>query len=225
VPFAGAPVEKVFKITEPNLKGFDILQDSRIFNLRDWKPNLSGNDAADSLVQIYRRVKVLKRRENTTNNLFQLILLPTSPKAVTRFPPQQLPAKLRMSELKKSLVPGLQECRWEASFDFEHVPPGDFADLVMEEISSGQYLDREQGGSGLTFRTQAATAELTTWILMPRGKEYQNFRTSRLQPGKPETAENFRPVTEYLADDYSILAFKFVGLEPGWEFEVSWTYK
>src|SRR5262249_36508849 len=170
-----------------------------------------------SLVQIYRRVKVLKLRENTTNNLFRLVLLPTSPKSMTRFPPQLLPGKLQMCELK-SPVPGRELCRWDAIFDFEHVPPGDFADIVMEELSPGQYLDRKLSGSGLTWRIQAPTAELTTWIIMPRGKEYQNFRTSRHQPGKPETAENFRPVTEYFANDYTILAFKFVGLEPGWEF-------
>jgi predicted acylesterase/phospholipase RssA len=224
VPWIGDPVEKVPELDEPDLKGFDILQDSRIFDLRGWKRSPSAKIGSDSLAQIYRRVKVLKRRENTTNNLFRLVLLPTSPKTETRFPPQQFPAKVRMSEVKNS-VPGQEECRWEASFDFEHLPPGDFADLVIEELSPGQYLDRKRSGSGLTFRIQAPTAELTTWILMPRGKEYENFRISRHQPGKPETAENFRPVTEYLADDFTIIAFKLVGLEAGWEYDVSWIYK
>jgi hypothetical protein len=60
---------------------------------------------------------------------------------------------------------------------------------------------------------------------MPRGMEYDRFRITRHQPGRPETAENFRPVTEYLADDFTIIAFKLVGLEAGWVYEVSWVYK
>jgi predicted acylesterase/phospholipase RssA len=224
VPWIGVPAEKVPKLEEPDLTGFDILQDSRIVNLRDWKPGQLGKNGPDSLVLIYRRVKLLKRRENTSNDQFRLVLLPTSPKTQARFPPQPLPARLRMSELPSS-APGREECRWEASFDFHHVPPGDFEDIIMEELSPGQYLDRRQSGSGLTFGIQAPTAELTTWILMPRGMEYENFRIIRHQPGKPGTAEHFRPVTDYLADDFTIIAFKLVGLEPGWEYDVSWVYK
>src|SRR5262249_33330163 len=50
VPFENGPVEKVAKFDEPDLKGFQILQDSRIFNLRDFKPNPAASDAPDSLV-------------------------------------------------------------------------------------------------------------------------------------------------------------------------------
>jgi hypothetical protein len=32
-------------------------------------------------------------------------------------------------------------------------------------------------------------------------------------------------VTEYLADDFSILAFKLVGLKHGYTYEVTWYYK
>ena len=47
----------------------------------------------------------------------------------------------------------------------------------------------------------------------------------RHQTGKPETSEVFRPVTEYLADDSTIIAFKLVGLDPGWTYQVLWVYK
>src|SRR5262249_41140455 len=38
VPWVGVQAEEVRNLTEPNLKGFEILQDSRILDLRDWKP-------------------------------------------------------------------------------------------------------------------------------------------------------------------------------------------
>src|SRR5262249_1446549 len=185
---------------------------------------VSGNSDQTSLAHIYRRLKVVKQRENTGNNLFRVHLLLTSPKAEVRFPAQQLQPKLRMSEVESS-VPGQEEGRWEASFDFQGVRAGEFVDLVVEERSPGQYLKRGQSGSVLSFLVQAETAELTTWVLMPRGKEYRNFRISRHETGKPETSEAVPVVTEYLAEDFTILAFKLLALKPGWTYEVSWVYK
>jgi hypothetical protein len=40
-----------------------------------------------------------------------------------------------------------------------------------------------------------------------------------------QTAEAVRVVTEYLANDHTILAFKLLALKPGYVYEVSWVYK
>jgi predicted acylesterase/phospholipase RssA len=222
--WTGERPEKVRTLDEPDNKGFEILQDSRIFDLRAWRPGLSGKSAEDSRVHIYRRLKVVKQRDSTGNNVFRMHLLPTSPKAATRFPSQLLHPRLRMCEVESS-VPGEEECRWEASFDFERVPPGEFVDLLVEEVSAGQYLERGESGSAFTFLVQVETAELTTWILMPRSKEYRSFRISRYETGKPGTRETVPVVTEYLADDATILAFKLLALKPGSTYEVNWVYK
>jgi predicted acylesterase/phospholipase RssA len=223
-PWVAERAERVHELDEPNLKGFDILQDSRIFDLRRWRPGVSGTGGSSSVAQIYRRIKVIKQRDNTTNNLFRIHMLPTSPKTEVYFPPQQLPPKLRRLDMQSS-VPDQEECRWQATFDFQSVPPGEFVDLLMEERSPGQYLQFGQSGTALSLLVQAETAELTTWILMPSGKEYRTFRVSRHETGKPETAESVRIVTEYLAEDYTILAFKLLALKSGWTYEVTWVYE
>jgi hypothetical protein len=120
---------------------------------------------------------------------------------------------------------GEEECRWEADFDFVGVPAGDFAELILDERSPGQYLEGGQGGAGVTFHVPVETAELTMWLLMPRGRDYWGWNMSRHQTGHPETSEAFRPITEYLADDYTILAFKLVGLAPGYTYQVRWVFK
>jgi hypothetical protein len=129
-----------------------------------------------------------------------------------------------MSDMESS-ADGGDQCRWEADFDFVGVPAGDFVELVLDERSPGQYLEGGMGGAGVTFQVFAETGELTTWLLMPRGKEYRSFGITRHQTGKPETSEVFRPVTEYLADDYTIIAFKLVALDAGWTYQVRWIYK
>jgi predicted acylesterase/phospholipase RssA len=220
----GEHAEKVRTLDEPNLTGFQILQDSRIVDLRGWLPAAIASGQQVSEVVIRRRLKVLKQRESGGNNVFRLRLLPTSPQTAVRFPPQQLKARLRMCEVEGSVV-GQEECRWEADFDFLGVPPGDFAEIMLDERSPGIYLEGGMGGAGITFVVSAQTGELATWLLMPRGKEYQSFHISRYKTDKPETSEAFRPVTEYLADDYSIIAFKLVSLDAGWTYQVRWIYK
>ena len=67
--------------------------------------------------------------------------------------------------------------------------------------------------------------ELTRWLLLPQGREYRTFQLIRYKTGKPEVAENVKIVTEYLADDYTILAFKLLSLEAGYTYEITWFYQ
>jgi len=60
---------------------------------------------------------------------------------------------------------------------------------------------------------------------LPEGREYQSYQTVRYQEGKPETAEAVKIVTEYLAEDFSILAYKLLSLKPGYTHEVTWFYR
>jgi hypothetical protein len=85
--WVGEHAERVRNLDVPDLKGFEILQDSRIFDLRAWQAGQAGKSAPDSLARVYRRLKVVKRGENTGNNLLRLHLLPTSPTTLVRFPP------------------------------------------------------------------------------------------------------------------------------------------
>ena len=60
---------------------------------------------------------------------------------------------------------------------------------------------------------------------MPEGRAYRSFRLIRYETGRPETAEAARIVTEYLAEDHTILAYKLLSLEPGYTYEVTWYYE
>jgi hypothetical protein len=206
----------------PDLKGFAILQDSRIADLRNWQPGPARTDDPTALV--HRRLKVVKERETKENNLFRLHLLPTAPETVIHFPAQLLQPKLRRSAVASS-VPGQEECHWEASFDFQSVPSGEYVDLLVEYRSRGAYLEGGQSGTAFSIPVQTDTAELTMWILMPRGKQYRDFHISRHETGKPETVETVHVVTEYLAEDFTILAFKLLALKRGWTYVISWVYK
>ena len=60
---------------------------------------------------------------------------------------------------------------------------------------------------------------------MPEGKSTGSFRIVRYETGKPEKVEAVKVVTEYLAEEFTIIAFKLLSLESGYTYEVSWTYR
>src|SRR5262249_11238504 len=120
---------------------------------------------------------------------------------------------------------GEKKFRWQAAYDFRQVPVGDNVDLLVEYYSPGHYLQSNENGTTLSFLVRAPTAELTLWIMLPTGKEYKRWRIVRYPDGKPQDVETVRVVTEYLATDYTILAFKLLSLKAHYQYEVQWFYK
>jgi predicted acylesterase/phospholipase RssA len=220
----GEVAEDVRKLDELDFKGFTVLQDSRILDLRPWNPNLAGKGDTTSLVYGYRRLKVAKNAENNGNDIFRMGLLATHPKTQVRFPVQQLPPKLRMMCMDSS-VPGEKTCRFEASVDFRKVPAGDVVDVIYEHYSPAVFLQRGDSSTTIEFRSEVDTAEVTRWFLMPQGKTYRSFRIVRYETGKPGTAEAVKGFTEYLAEDSTILAFKLMSVKAGYTYEVTWFYR
>jgi hypothetical protein len=223
-PWRGEPAEEVRSFDESDIQGFGLLQDSRIFDLRGWKPGKSGESDPSSLVFCYRRLKVFKKPENGGSNVFNAYLRGASPKTAVRFPTQQLQPKLSMSRVRGP-NPAQEECNWRASYDFQHVAAGKSVDLIVEYHSPGQYLQRGANDTAIAFPIRADTAELTAWILMPEGKEYHSFRIIRYVTAKPEKVEAVDVVTEYLPEDFTIIAFKLLSLKAGHTYEVSWNYR
>ena len=223
VGWVGEPAEEVHGLDEPDFKGFEILQDSRILDMRAWDPTAAAKDD-DSLVYGYRRVKILKKPDVPGNNLFRMDALATHVKTQLRFPPQDLQPKLRMCNITSAL-PGEKMVRWEVSADLSQVPAGDFVDLAYEHISPGQFLRHGAHSTSISYEIHADTAEVTRWFLLPRGKEYRSFRVVRWERGKPEKVEPVKIVNEYLADDSTILAYKLLSVKAGYTHEVTWLYK
>jgi hypothetical protein len=87
VPWKGEAPEEVRKINEPELTGFEILQDMRILDLRNWTPMAEGSSDAESFVYGYRRLKVFKKPDQAGSTPFRMLLISTSPLAQVRFPP------------------------------------------------------------------------------------------------------------------------------------------
>jgi hypothetical protein len=201
-----------------------ILQDSRIIDLRNWKPVAESNSDSSSSVYGYRRLKVQKQSDSAKNDLFRVGVLSLSPETQVRFPTQQLKPKLYSRSLESSRS-GEKLVHWEVGADFRKVPAGDSVDLIYEQFSPGLSLSEGVGSNTLAFDVEAETVELTRWLLLPEGKEYRTFQLIRYQTGQPGTAENVQVATEYLAEDFTILAFKLLSVKAGYTYELTWFYR
>jgi len=222
--WVGEKAEELGELSKPDFKGFLILQDLRIIDLRNWRPASQSGKNSDTFLYGYRRLKVLKEPDNTSNNNFRVSVLAVSPETQVKFPPQQLKPKLYSRNLNPT-GGGEKQVHWELGVDFRKVPAGDIVDIVYEHISPGLFLREGVDSTTLSFNVEVETVELSRWLLLPQGKEYRTFQLIRYPTGKPEKPENVKIVTEYRAEDSTILAFKLLALKPGYTYEITWFYK
>jgi predicted acylesterase/phospholipase RssA len=222
-PFKGVAAEDVPNIDPPDYKGFIILQDSRILDLRPWDPTGAGKTDTASLVYGYRRLKV-QQTDKDGNNVFRVTALATHPDAQFRFPPQRYQPRLRRKFVANT---NAQEkmCQYEVCVDLSKAPTGQVVDVSYEYYSPGEFVHRGQASTTIACRSEFDPAEVTRWILLPRGREYESFEVLRYEAGKPATAEVVKGFTEVLAGDPTIIAYKMASVKAGYTFEVTWFYK
>ena len=221
--FKGVTVEEGAKFDPLDYTGFQILQDSRIIDLRRWNPTGAGKTDTTPLVYGYRRLKVQKTGNKGTD-VFRVIALPTHPDSPFRFPPQRFQPKLRRMFVE---TPNAQEnkCQFEVGVDLSKATTGQVVDLIYEHYSPGVFLQRGEVSTTIAISSEFDAAEVSRWILLPSGREYRSFEILRYETGKPATAEIVKGYTEYLADDSSIIAYKMASVKAGYTFEVTWFYK
>jgi hypothetical protein len=220
-PWTGSAAEEVATLEEPDYQGFEILQDSGIIDLRSWNP--SATEETSSWLNIIRHMRVVKRPASDGKPSFRVHLLTSNPKVEVTFPQQQLSAKLRVSRDK--MAGGHMSSTWELAYDFSKVPAGDVVDVTYKMLSVGNSWQSGKDLSAVHFPVRTPVAELNIWILMPAGKQYRQYSMIRYPTSKPDTVEEVKLVTEYLAEDATILAFKILSLQAGYTYELRWLYK
>jgi predicted acylesterase/phospholipase RssA len=221
--FKGVAVEEVHDFDPLDYQGYHILQDSRIIDLRPWDPTVAGKTDTASLVYGYRRVK-MQKTENHGTNVFRVTALATHPDSQFRFPPQRFQPRLRRMCVDNPKAQA-KICQFEVSVDLSKAPTGQVVDVIYEHYSPGDFVQRGEISTTIAFRSEFEAAEVTRWILLPRGREYRSFEILRYETGKPTMAEVVKGFTEYLADDSSIIAYKMASVKAGYTFEVTWFYK
>jgi hypothetical protein len=220
--FTGVAPEEVSNLDVGNSTGFLILQDTQLIDMRRIDCRNPAHNLSTPGIYGYRRVRVVKQPEVGEAARMHIQLEPNSPKLSARFPTQVLEPVLRKA---RSTRAGQEHFLWDMVFDFTKVPVGEPVDGFVEYFSHEALQQRAGSGYSLDFVVQAHTAEKSLWLLMPAGKEYQSYCIVRYPLDKPAAVESVRPVADYMAGDYTILAFRLLELKAGYTYEVQWMYK
>jgi hypothetical protein len=191
-------------------------------DLRRWNPSAAATGDPRFKALVYRRFKVLKQPDNIGNNLFRFRLLGHDAKVEFRFPRQQLQPKVYKSCTEENSVGRGNECQWEAQYDFQRVLRGESVDLLIENLTSGHILQHNETSTVVPFSVGTEIAEMTVWVLLPEGKAYRSFRIIR--KGQ-EKVEEVKVASEYLAEDFTILAFRLLSLKANYNYELQWDYR
>lgn len=222
-PYKGEISEDVRQLEPLDYKGFNVLQDARIIDLRSWNPNRDGKNDATSLVYGYRRLKVQKAAK-TGSDVLRVTSIVSNPDAQFRFPPQQFHPQLRRMVIES---PNSREktAEFEVSVDLSRAPVGQICDVIYEHRSAANFVQRGEISTTIAFRSDFDAAEVTRWFLMPSGREYRSFQIHRYEIGKPGSTEVVKEYTEILANEASIIAYKMASVKAGHMYEVTWFYK
>lgn len=217
-PGSGAIAETRSDFNDFTNVGFKVVEETRIIDLRLWDPA----HGAKSIVQYFRGARVLKESEG--NDIFFVKLMAAGDVQV-RFPPQKLSASL----VKTPDMPGpngTQIRSWGVAYDFSHVPQGHIVSISAFDQSPAVDLQGETiGESHMSFELLTDTAELSMWILMPKGRAYHSWTVTRVLSQEPERVEQVEPIEDYLSVDSTIIGFQLASVKRGERYEVSWSYR
>lgn len=200
-------------LDEPDLSGFDVISDSRVFDLRNWRDPDSQSQAIG-----YSRTRVRRLPGASDNSDLRLQREIAIEDYLIECKSERLNPRLSRMELGEGLY------RWELQLDLSHVPLNSHADIVNQSFLPSELASvvADEGRFDFTVRTK--TGLLQVWLLMPKDREYGVFEVSSYPIGKPDLSEIVVPAATVRVALGSVATFRLINPEPKRRYECRWTW-
>jgi hypothetical protein len=218
-PFTGMPVEEVPKVDAPDNKGVEVIADMRVVDLRQLQLPSSSTTGDRSVVFVYRRMRIQKI-EPAAKHFNVRSRWPTKEVQV-RTLNNRVPGLIRRS-LDEAAANSAPVHIYEVAFNLSNEPPHETVDLPIEFMSSAPATG---AADSATFYVDDETGLLSCWLLLPEGKQYQNFELLRYQNEKAKVPERVTPAYEFDTLEGRVLAFGLLNVEPGFTYEARWEHR
>jgi hypothetical protein len=217
-PFIGMSVEAVPKVEPPDNPGIEVIADMRIVDLRQLQLPSSPTADEHSIAFVYRRVRIQKI-EPAANHFTIRSRWPTEEVEV-RTLHNRVPATIRRSQDVATADPAPVHI-FEVAFNLSKVPAHETVDLPIEFMSNEP---AKGAADSATFYVDDETGLLSCWLLLPEGKQYQNFALLRYEDGKERVPERVIPAYEFDTLEGRVLAFALLNVKPGFTYEARWEH-
>ena len=213
-PLGPAPYSDVETLEPTDFTGFEIISDTRIFDLRRWGEGTDSRPAPS----VHTRVRV--RRKPDAADITRL-----------RFQLHTVDDELSIFCRTESLKPALSRMKqpdgtylWELALDFSHVPLRGDTEVVLEgSVVSDMAAEKADEGH-FKFTVPIDTGLVQIWMLMPQGREYDYFEIIGYPISSPELAQIFEPDSKVELPLGSIATFRFVDPDEDYRYECRWKW-
>ncbi|MFV2067411.1 MAG: patatin-like phospholipase family protein [Pirellulales bacterium] len=208
------PCTDVTAMEPPDFSGFEIVSDTRIFDLRRWLD--PATTTWSSNVHVRLRVRRTEQGSENTHLRFQTR---TIDEGLVLFSPTEslTPTLTRMQLPDETYL-------WQLDLDFSHVPIGGDTEFVLDGSVSADSatLSADEGRFTFTIPTKAGLVQI--WMLMPVGRQYEYFQISGHPLGKPESSELVVPNAQVELPFGSIATFQLINPKENYRYECRWKW-
>ena len=217
-PFVGMPFEEVPKVAAPENQGIEVIADMRVVDLRQLQLASSPTTDERSLAFVYRRMRIQKS-EPSANRFTVRSRWPTKQVEI-RTLNSRVPAVIRRSQ--DLTIGGAPIHIFEVEFNLSNVPAHEAVDLPIEYMSNEPATG---AADSATFYVDDETGLLSCWLLLPEGKQYQNFDLLRYQNQNERVPERVTPAYNFDTLEGRVLAFALLNVKPGFTYEARWNHR
>ncbi len=209
-----APYTEVDAMPTLDFEGFEIISDTRIYDLRGW------TELDSAGVGPFAHMRAIVRRKpgakNNTHLRFQLTTVDNT---------------LSMYCRTQSLSPTLTRMRqaddtyqWQLELDFSRVPVGADTEVIIEGhvASDMRHLTHDEGR--FQFSIPISTGMAQIWMLMPVGRNYDFFEISGHPIDDPKRVHTIVPHTKVELPLGSISTFLLVNPAEDYRYECRWNW-
>ena len=212
-----APAEylEVDSLVPADNTGFQIISDTRIFDLRRWTESKDAKVAPSA----HLRFRVSRNQAAGDDTHLRLQLL----SADEHFLMAVRTASLNPVFSRKREADG--KFLWELDLDLSHVPLGGDIEVVADSILASEEAEYGPDQGHFQFWVPIDTGLVQIWVLMPVGRAYDDFEIAGYPLGKPELAQIIVPETSVELPYGSIVTFRMINPEDNYRYECRWKWR
>lgn len=206
--------ETVTELKDEDLSGFEVISDSRVFDLRNWIDPSSKTSAMN-----YSRTRVRRLPEGTNNSVLRLQV--DSEKDLFKAECKSVVLNPKLYRMK--LDEG--KYRWELRLDFARVPIGGHVDVQFRASLPPESAQTFGNEAHFDFSVMTKTGLIQIWLFMPEGREFGNFEVVSYPFGKPELTQVVVPSALVGVASESVITFRLINPNANHRYECRWKWE
>jgi predicted acylesterase/phospholipase RssA len=213
-PMPPSSFVEVDEMKPVDFTGFEIITDTRIFDLRRW------SSPSESKVTPSAHVRIRVRRTPGGEDNPHLRIQATTTDDTIQMDCETERVNPVLSRMR--LPDG--KYQWELDLDLSHVAIGDDTEVVFEETVSPQMAEQRSDGGWFRFTLPVDTGLVQIWVLMPPGRSYDVFEISGYPIGHREKETIITPNSQVELPFGAIATFQLINPQHNYRYERRWRW-